>query len=179
MRLPGAFLRHQERIDPPGRADQGHVRCDTFRNRFQESEISRAGQVPILGIPHHEIKNVLRCGQHDYSGVPRLGLNPHNLILGLDDPQHRPGVLSQQRHRQGQDRRRQKWNEFQHRITSVLISVRGPVPGRVLRRLRPVWPHPPAKRCKANSWPDRLQGVRSPPHRCASSKAPAWGSSLE
>ena len=50
---------------------------------------------------------------------------------------------------------------------------------RVLRRLRPASPHPPAKRCKANSWPDRLQGVRSPSHRCASSKAPAWGSSLE
>ena len=106
MRLTGATFRHQERIDPPGRADKGHVRCDPFRNRFDESEIGRAGQVPILGIPHHEIKNVLRCGQHDYSGVPRLGLNPHNLILGLDDPQHRSGVLSQQRHRQGQERRR-------------------------------------------------------------------------
>ena len=137
MRLPGATFRHQERIDAPGFTDQRHVRCDTFRNRFQESEIGRAGQVPILGIPHHEIKNVLGCGQHDYSGVPGLGLNPHNLILGFDDPQHRPGILSQQRHRQGQDRRNQKWNEFQHRITSVWISVQGPVPGRVLRRLRP------------------------------------------
>ena len=114
MRFPGAFLRHQERIDPPGFTDQRHVRCDTFRNRFQESEISRAGQVPILGIPHHEIKNVLGRGQHDYSGVPRLGLNPHNLILRLDNPQHGPGILSQQRPRQGQDRRNQKWNDFQH-----------------------------------------------------------------
>ena len=86
----------------PDAQTKGHVRCDTFRNRFQESEIGRAGQVPILGISHHEIKNVLRCGQHDYSGVPRLGLNPHNLILGLDDPQHRAGVLSHQRPRQGQ-----------------------------------------------------------------------------
>ena len=64
----------------------------SFRNRFEESEIGRAGQVPILGIPHHEIKNVLRRGQHDNSGVPRLGLNPHNLILGFDDPQHRSRV---------------------------------------------------------------------------------------
>ena len=114
MRFPGAFLRHQERIDAPGRTDKRHVRCDPFRNGFEESEIGRAGQVPILGIPHHEIKNVLGRGQHDYSGVPRLGLNPHNLILGFDDPQHRSGVLSQQRPRQGQDRRRQKWNDFQH-----------------------------------------------------------------
>ena len=114
MRLPGATFRHQERIDAPGFTDQRHVRCDTFGNRFEESDIGRAGQVPILGISHHEIKNVLGRGQHDYSGVPRLGLNPHNLILGLDDPQHRTGVLSQQRHRQGQDRRNQKWNDFQH-----------------------------------------------------------------
>ena len=34
----------------PDAQTKRHVRCDTFRNRFEESEIGRAGQVPILGI---------------------------------------------------------------------------------------------------------------------------------
>ena len=68
---------------------------------LREGQISGPGQVPVLGISHDKIQHVFRRGKHDDGGVPGLGPNPDDLILGLDDAEHLPAVLSDQRQRQG------------------------------------------------------------------------------
>ena len=80
MRLAG-LLGDKEGIDSPGFADQGDVGVDALGNGFQESEIGRAGQVPILGISHYEIENVLASRKLNHSGVTHSGAHS-----GRSDP---------------------------------------------------------------------------------------------
>ena len=49
-------------------------------DRFQESQIGRSGQVPILGIAYHEIENVLAARKLDHGGVTNSGPQADDLI---------------------------------------------------------------------------------------------------
>ena len=95
----GLAFRDEKRVDPPGRAHQRHVGGDPLGDRFEESQIGGSGQVPVLAVSHDEIQDGFRRGKHDDGGVPGLGANRNDLVLGFDNPQHRPAVLSDQRQR--------------------------------------------------------------------------------
>ena len=97
VRISRALLGDEERVDPPGRAHERDVGGDTLGDGFEEGQISGPGQVPVLGISDDKIQHVFRRGKHDDGGVPGLGPNPDDLILGLDDAEHRPAVLGDQR----------------------------------------------------------------------------------
>ena len=96
VRISG-LLGDQERVDPPGFTHQCHVGRHPLGDGFQESEISGSGQMPVLAIPHHEIQDVFSGGKHNDGGVAGLRPNLNDLVLGFDNAQHRPAVLSDQR----------------------------------------------------------------------------------
>ena len=76
----GVSLDHQERIDPATLADQRDVRIDAFGDRFQKGEIRGAGQVPVLGIAHNKIENVLALRELDHGRVTDAGVDMDDLI---------------------------------------------------------------------------------------------------
>ena len=43
--------------------------------------------MPVLGIPHHEIENVLVRGKHYHGGMADLGLNLDDAVFGMGQPQ--------------------------------------------------------------------------------------------
>ena len=101
VRISRTPLGDEERVDATGGANQRDVGSHALGDGFEEGQISGPGQVPVLGISHDKIQHVFRRGKHDDGGVPGLGPNPDDLILGLDDAEHLPAVLSDQRQRQG------------------------------------------------------------------------------
>ena len=80
-------LGHEKGIDPPGLRDQRHVGLDSFGNRLEEGEVGRAGEMPVLGIPHHEIENVLVRGKHYHGRMADPGLNLDDAVFGMGQPQ--------------------------------------------------------------------------------------------
>ena len=97
MRLARTSLGDEERVDAPGGANQRDVGSHALGDGFEEGQISGPGQVPVLGISDDKIQHVFRRGKHDDGGVSGLGPNLDDLILGLDDAEHLPAVLSDQR----------------------------------------------------------------------------------
>ena len=83
------------------------VRC-----QYSESPTTKSSTVSV-------------AGKHNNGGMPGLGADPDDLILGVSDAQDRTGVLSDQRDGERHERRRDEWNDFQHELTSW-ISVQWP-----------------------------------------------------
>ena len=87
MRLSG-LLGDKEGIDSPGFADQGDVGADALADGFQKGEIGRAGQVPILGVAHYEIENVLPAWKLNHGGVAYSGTQADDLVRVVAYPNH-------------------------------------------------------------------------------------------
>ena len=87
MRLSG-LLGDKEGIDSPGFADQGDIGADALADGFQKGEIGRSGQVPILGVAHYEIENVLSSRKLNNGGVAYSGTDPNDLVRIVADPNH-------------------------------------------------------------------------------------------
>ena len=47
---------------------------------FRKARLARSGQVPILGVTHNEIENVLASRKLDDGGVTHSAANPDYLI---------------------------------------------------------------------------------------------------
>ena len=87
MRLAG-LLGDKEGIDSPGFTDQGDVGADALADGFQKGEIGRSGQVPILGVAHYEIENVLPARKLDDGGVTHSGTQADDLVRVVAYPDH-------------------------------------------------------------------------------------------
>ena len=85
----------EERINPPGLANQGDVGFDTGGNRLQERHVRRAGQMPVLGIADNKIEDVFAFRQDDDRGMPHPGLDIEKLIDTGDrlDVKHGAAIL--------------------------------------------------------------------------------------
>ena len=89
MRLAG-LLGDKEGIDSPGFTDQGDVGADALADGFQKGEIGRSGQVPILGVAHYEIENVLAARNLlNHGGVTHSGTQADYLVRIVAYPDHR------------------------------------------------------------------------------------------
>ena len=104
------MLSHQERVDPPGLAYERDVRRHVLRERFQEGDVRRACQMPVLRIADDEVQDVLPGGEHDHRRVTDLGGEPMDPILPLlrdRHPEERLVVLLLRRG-PGRERREEK-----------------------------------------------------------------------
>ena len=52
-------LGHQKGVDPAARTNQRDIGPDTFGQRLDVGEVGRTTQVPVAGIAHHEVQDLL------------------------------------------------------------------------------------------------------------------------
>ena len=83
----GAFG-DEERIDPAALAHERDVGRDAFPDGFEEGEIRRAGQVPVLGIPDDKVEDVLARRELNHGGVSDAGGDGDDLIGRVLDLQN-------------------------------------------------------------------------------------------
>ena len=94
--LLGAVLGHQERVDPPRLAYERDIRRRVRPQGFQERDVRRARQVPVLRVADDEVQDVLIGGEHDDGRVTDLGPQPVDPVLTLlrgSHPEERLVVL--------------------------------------------------------------------------------------
>ena len=103
MRRPALF--HEEGVDPAAGANQRDVAPGPHGDGLDIGEVGRAAQVPVVGIAHHEVEDLLLARQNQHRGVPNPGPDFDDPVLLLGDAQHPCaflGVLRRQAHIHGE-----------------------------------------------------------------------------
>ena len=180
----GVAFGDEERIDPAALADERDVGSHAFPDGFEEREIGGAGQVPVFGIAHHEIENVLAWRELDHGRVPDAGGNVDDLIGHVVYLQHRragrdvgrllgAGDVAQQPREddEGADvdgaERGEEQRASCHRFVSCVSAGRpggrAPPPGRTAQRLRRGAHCRAPMTCTTSTIRDRLPAARSRP----------------
>ena len=79
----GAVLHNEEGVDAAGFAYESDVRRNALERGFEEGHVGGSGEGPVLGIPDHEIEDVLPSRQGDNGGVTDSGDKLEDGLVGI------------------------------------------------------------------------------------------------